>query len=286
MQYLATLLCFLCISSFAQDGNMLCNETQERDSIDTTVVSTTTRVDEVKSRHLPDISNSVNQSNFEGSVYYLYNAIGLNKQDLSYEIFRYGMIGYYTLQQQGKLSAKSLLSIIDFTKPSSVKRLYVIDLAQLSLLYYTYVSHGKNTGEDRAEKFSNIIHSNQSSIGFYLTAETYIGSKGYSLKLDGMEKGYNDNLRDRAVVMHEADYVSEDCIRQNGRLGRSQGCPALPVDISKNVIDTIKDYTPIFAYYNDITYLKRSEYLSVNHLLNMLNTSATLPDVLTTTQRR
>jgi hypothetical protein len=178
------------------------------------------------------------------------------------------------LQHQGKLSAKNLLSIIDFTKPSSKKRLYIIDLKQLSLKYYTYVSHGKNTGEDKAEKFSNIMHSNQSSIGFYLTAETYTGSKGYSLKLDGIEKGYNDNLRNRAVVMHEADYVSENWIKQNGRLGRSQGCPALPVEISKDVINCIKNATPIFAYYNDITYLNTSPYLRLEVLLNLLNTSA------------
>lgn len=270
MQYLICLLCLLYVTSYGQ--------CQYVDTLQHVTVEN--NLDhyqdlEKKDNNNADISNcNVDQSNLEASIYYLYNAIGLTKYDLSYQVFRYGMIGYYTLQAQGKLSAKKLLSIIDFTKSSCKKRLYIIDLDRLNLKYYTYVSHGKNTGEDRAEKFSNIMHSNQSSIGFYLTAETYVGTKGYSLKLDGMEKGYNDKLRDRAVVMHEADYVSEKWIKQNGRLGRSQGCPALPVEISKEIIDTIKEYTPIFAYYNDNTYINNSEYLSLNHLLQMLSTSA------------
>lgn len=197
----------------------------------------------------------------DDSIRSLYNAIGLEKYDLSYEVFRYGMIGYYSLHQQGKLGQKNLLSIIDFTKSSCKKRFYTIDLDNLSLKFYTYVSHGRNTGEDMARSFSNAIHSNQSSLGFYTTAETYIGSKGYSLKLDGMEKGYNDNIRTRAVVMHEAEYVSEYWIHRNGRLGRSQGCPALPKELSREVIDAIKNRTAIFAYYNDAHYLQASEYL-------------------------
>jgi hypothetical protein len=117
-----------------------------------------------------------------------------------------------------------------------------------------------------AKSFSNTVHSNQSSLGFYVTAETYVGSKGYSLKLDGMEKGYNDKLRERAVVMHNADYVSESWIKKYGRLGRSQGCPALPNEIGKKVIDTIKNGTAIFAYFADSAYLSESSYLDANNL--------------------
>lgn len=204
----------------------------------------------------------------EDSLQHLYRVIGLEKYDLPYDVFKYGMIGYLSLRQTGKLSDKRLLSIIDFSKSSTKKRFYTIDLDTYQVIYHTYVSHGRNTGEDLAKTFSNTIHSNQSSLGFYITAETYVGSKGYSLKLDGVEKGYNDNLRERAVVMHSAEYVSESWIKKYGRLGRSQGCPALPTAIARKVIDTIKDHTVIFAYYNDNTYLNESSYLNWNMLSN------------------
>ena len=213
---------------------------------------------------------------FEDSIQSLYTSIGLEQYDLSYKVFRYAVIGYYTLRMQGKLSDKNLLSIIDFTKPSSKKRFYTIDIASHTVKFFTYVSHGKNTGEEIAKSFSNIVHSNQSSLGFYITAETYIGSKGYSLKLDGVESGYNDNMRKRAVVMHDADYVSEYWIKRYGRLGRSQGCPALPKEISKEVINTIKDHTAIFAYYNDENYLSTSKYLNLDQLLDNYSVIAKL----------
>jgi hypothetical protein len=213
---------------------------------------------------------------FDDSVRNLYHSIGLKKYDMSYEVFRYGLIGYYTLRQQGRLSSKNLLSIIDFTKSSCEKRFYTIDLSQLKVIYNTYVSHGKNTGENLAKSFSNTVHSNQSSLGFYITGETYIGSKGYSLKLDGMEAGVNDKLRERAVVMHDADYVSEYWISRYGRLGRSQGCPALPKEISKEIIDTIKNRTAIFAYYDDMNYLHSSTYLQLDELFNQNELSAKL----------
>jgi len=215
---------------------------------------------------------------FEDSLKNLYKAIGLENYDLSYEVFRFGMIGYYSLRQQGRLNDKNLLSVIDFTKPSSKKRFYTIDLDELKVKFFTYVSHGKNTGENLAQSFSNVLHSNQSSLGFYVTAETYFGSKGYSLKLDGVEKGYNDNMRERAVIMHDADYVSEKWINRYGRLGRSQGCPALPKEISKDVIDAIKNQTAIFAYYNDENYLATSSYLNPENVLTQGSLSARLSD--------
>jgi hypothetical protein len=205
---------------------------------------------------------------FEDSLQSLYSAIGLQKYDLPFEAFRYGMIGYYSLEQDGKLKNPNLISIIDFTKPSTQKRFFTIDLNARRVKFHSYVSHGRNTGENFARAFSNKPHSNQSSLGFYLTAETYIGSKGYSLKLDGLDRGYNDNMRNRAVVMHDADYVSEHWIQRYGRLGRSQGCPALPKEISHKVIDTIKNGTLIFAYYNDKQFLGSSAHLNVEKVLN------------------
>jgi len=240
MQYIAYFVFAVCSASFVYPGAPSQNN------------SGVAQAEQSESAMLPTLEDSIRS---------IYNAIGLEKYDLSYEVFRYGMIGFYTLRQEGKLGSKNLLSIIDFTKSSTKKRFYTIDLDNLNLKFYTYVSHGRNTGEDMARSFSNAVHSNQSSLGFYTTAETYIGSKGYSLKLDGMEKGYNDNIRTRAVVMHEAEYVSEYWINHNGRLGRSQGCPALPKELSREVIDVIKNGTAIFAYFNDADYLQSSQYL-------------------------
>lgn len=208
---------------------------------------------------------------FEDSVRHLYNTIKLQEYDLSYPAFRYAMIGYFTLEHEGKLNNKKLVSIIDFTKSSTEKRFYTLDLEKLEVKFHEYVAHGKNTGENSARAFSNVVHSNQSSMGFYITGETYVGSKGYSLKLDGQDKGYNDNMRERAVVMHEADYVSEAWIKKYGRLGRSQGCPALRKEISKKVIDTIKNHTLIFAYADDVAYLSASQHLK---LMNLFEVSA------------
>jgi hypothetical protein len=208
----------------------------------------------------------LNPTTFVDTLSRLYDAIDLRKYDLSFEAFRHGMTGYLSLLREGKVNNKGLLTIIDFTKSSNSKRFYTIDLINLVVKFHTYVSHGRNTGEVMAKSFSNTVHSNQSSLGFYVTAETYIGSKGYSLKLDGMEKGYNDKIRERAVVMHNADYVSENWIKKYGRLGRSQGCPALPIEIGKKVIDTIKNHTVIFAYYNDSAYLNSSPYLNPENL--------------------
>jgi hypothetical protein len=211
---------------------------------------------------------------FEDSILSLYNTIGLNEYNLSYTAFRYGMIGYFSLEQDGKLGSKKLITIIDFTKPSSEKRFYTLDLEKLEVKYHTYVSHGKNTGWNTAESFSNVVHSNASSLGFYITAETYVGSKGYSLKLDGQDKGYNDNMRMRAVVMHEADYVSEAWIKKYGRLGRSQGCPALPKEISKKVIDSIKHQTLIFAYSENEIFLNTSSHLKLDNIIHSANSES------------
>lgn len=208
--------------------------------------------------------------NFEDSLRQLYKDIGLSVYKLPFDVFRLGMVGYYVLEREGALSNKGLLTIIDFSKPSTEKRFYTIDLKKLVVKYHTYVAHGRNTGENMATAFSNIPHSNQSSLGFYVTGETYVGSKGYSLRLDGKEKEFNDKIRSRAVVIHAADYATESWINRYGRLGRSQGCPALPPKISRQVIDNIKNKTAIFTYYPDKGYLNASRYLDVENLLQKL----------------
>lgn len=217
-----------------------------------------------------NLKGILTRTNFEDSVRNLYDMIGLESYDLDYSVFRLGMVGYYSLEREGELS-KDLITIIDFAKPSTAKRFYTIDLKNKELKYHTYVAHGRNTGENMATSFSNTPHSNQSSLGFYVTGETYVGSKGYSLRLDGKEKSFNDKIRSRAVVIHAADYATEDWIKRYGRLGRSQGCPALPPDLSREVIDTIKGKTAIFTYYPDENYLNASRYLKVEDLLDKLD---------------
>ncbi len=153
---------------------------------------------------------------------------------------------------------EDIVTIIDFSKPSTEKRLFILDLRNQQVLYHTFVAHGKNTGANMATKFSNNKGSNQSSLGLYRTGESYQGKHGYSLRLDGLEKGFNDNARGRAVVMHSASYVSESFIKRHGRLGRSWGCPAVPVEISEEIIDLIKGGSCLYIYANDSNYIENS----------------------------
>ena len=197
----------------------------------------------------------------------LYNELNAAQYNLSFTAFRYAYIGYQTMKKQHRLNNKELFSIIDFTKDCNSKRFYTIDLEKMKIVYYTYVAHGKKSGERMATSFSDAVESNKSSIGFYITGNTYNGGNGYSLILQGDEKGYNSNLAKRSVVVHAADYANEDYIARNGRMGRSLGCPALPENIYKQVIETIKEKTMIFAYYNDAKYLKTSKYLNVLKLI-------------------
>lgn len=159
-------------------------------------------------------------------------------------------------------AAPSRLAVIDYTRPSTEPRLWVFDLKRRSLLLKALVAHGQGTGDNLSKRFSNKDGSHQSSLGMYRTSETYTGRNGYSLRLDGLEPGFNDNARDRAIVMHGAPYVSKATIRQLGRLGRSWGCPALSEKVARTVIDDIKGGQYLFAYYPDPQWLKHSELFS------------------------
>lgn len=164
------------------------------------------------------------------------------------ESFEAAFKGFTALKEKDILQ-KDILTLIDFSLSSNTKRLWVIDMKNFTVLYHSLVAHGRNTGEEYAENFSNTSESYKSSLGFYLTGEVYQGKHGTSLRLDGLEKGINDNARNRAVVIHGADYVSDSFIKNNGRLGRSQGCPALPVDISDEIIKLIKDKSCLYIYH-------------------------------------
>ena len=146
--------------------------------------------------------------------------------------------------------SKNLITLVDFNKPSTAKRLYVIDLEKRSIVFNTFVAHGQGTGNNYAKHFSNKEGSHQSSLGLYKTSNTYYGKHGYSLKLKGLDAGINDNALNRAIVIHGADYVSEDFIKKHGRLGRSWGCPAVPKSLAKPIIDKIKNGSCLFIYKN------------------------------------
>jgi hypothetical protein len=158
------------------------------------------------------------------------------------------LAGYELLVEEKSINRPEVITIIDFSLQSDRERLWVIDLHQGKVLYHCLVSHGRNSGELVAENFSNTPGSYESSPGFYVTGETYIGRHGLSLTLDGLETGINDKARARAIVIHGADYVSDDFIRAHGRLGRSQGCPAVPVELSEDIIKTIKGGSCLFIY--------------------------------------
>ena len=186
---------------------------------------------------------------FEQHVLESYARSGLLPAGLPVLVYREAVVGFYNLQQRGKISPdQHLLTIVDFSRSSRSKRLCVIDLRAERLLFQTLVAHGRNSGEEFARTFSNREGSEMSSLGFYRTGRTYSGRHGLSLKLHGLDADYNTNAFDRSVVMHAADYVSEDFVRQHGRLGRSQGCPALPAAESAAIIRTIKNGTVLYLH--------------------------------------
>ena len=161
----------------------------------------------------------------------------------------------------GTVNAPETLTVIDYSKPSSERRLWVFDLKSKELLYEELVAHGQGSGANMATQFSNNDESHQTSLGLFVTRDTYVGKNGYSLRLDGLDRGVNDRARDRAIVMHGAPYVSESFVKANGRLGRSWGCPAISAAVAKQMIDRVKGGGLVFAYYPDAGWIKTSKYL-------------------------
>ncbi|UPZ17496.1 murein L,D-transpeptidase catalytic domain family protein [Flavobacterium humidisoli] len=179
----------------------------------------------------------------------VYNSLNSNNFKMpELKTFSEALKGFYLLKEKGVIK-KNILTLIDFSLSSNSKRLWVIDLTTNTILFNSLVAHGRNTGEEFASAFSNLNSSFKSSLGFYATGEIYQGKHGASLRLDGLENGVNDNARERGVVMHGADYVSESFIRDHKRLGRSQGCPAVPVELTNEIIQLIKDKSCLYIYH-------------------------------------
>lgn len=191
----------------------------------------------------------------------VFDSLHLNLNGLSKNIFEMAVKGLEKLKQSGVIISDNIISIADFSQPSSNKRLYIIDLDNYSLLFNTYVAHGQNSGKEYAEHYSNRPQSLQSSPGFYITMDTYLGSNGYSLKLNGLEHGINNNALRRDIVLHGAAYVNESLINEQGYIGRSWGCPAVPLDLHRQIIETIKNGTCLFIYPGQSSYLQKSSLI-------------------------
>ena len=191
----------------------------------------------------------------------LYKSLRLVQAGLSEETYKYAVKGYENLKLGNSLKDTQYLSIVDFSQSSRNKRFYLFDFKTHRLIKNTFVAHGKNSGADIATSFSNTPGSEQSSIGFYVTKGTYIGKNGLSLKMAGLEENFNDNAEKRAIVVHGADYVNQNRA-QAAYMGRSQGCPALPKPESREIIELIKEGSPIFVYAASADYLQSSKLLN------------------------
>lgn len=194
----------------------------------------------------PAAIEAAQEAYFEENLQGLYQELNLEEKGLRYPVFYKALIGHLNLKDRQEISEKSIVTIVDFEKPSAQKRLWILDLDNRKVVFHTYVAHGRGSGDNVARIFSNVTDSHMSSLGFYVTAETYYGQHGLSLKLEGKDKGLNCKALERNIVVHGAEYVSEDFIRQQGRLGRSHGCPALPVEETAAIIDIIKDRTVLY----------------------------------------
>ncbi len=190
----------------------------------------------------------------------LYDSLHLSLKGLSQQAFDVARQGFNKLVTEGKLFNDSIISIVDFSQPGNVKRLFVLDMKNYRMLFNTLVAHGQNTGREWANSFSNQNDSHKSSLGFYKTMETYEGCNGYSLKLEGLEPGINDKAYERGIVMHGAEYVSQELANNRGWVGRSHGCPAVPVEFNRPVISTIKGGSCLFVYHPD--YITQSKVLN------------------------
>ncbi len=220
---------------------------------------------------MPD-DNSI--ENFEKQktekyVKYTYDKFSFRKVNkLSFEAFKYAFTGYLNMVEAGKIKANSLLTICDFTLSSNVKRLWTLDIQRHKVVFNTLVAHGMGTGEEFATAFSNTPDSHQSSLGFYITGENYMGDNGVSMKLHGVDGIFNSNAFDRAIVMHGAAYVSEQFARDNQRLGRSHGCPAVPAELAPGMIGKLENGSCLFIYYTSKKYLANSYWIN-NKIKNL-----------------
>lgn len=193
----------------------------------------------------------------------IYASVNLSEIGLSRDVFDLAIKGLKKLDTEGKLNNPNIVTIADYSQSSNKKRLYVIDLKNRKLLFNTYVAHGRNTGDEYARSFSNVEGSFKTSLGFYITEQPIVGSHtGFSLLIEGVEKGINDLAVKRAIIIHAAEYATENFIKKYGRLGRSYGCPSVPPELNKPIINAIKGGSCLFLYNPDKDYISKSTLLN------------------------
>lgn len=225
--------------------------------------------DNVAATLLPSVSYALNLNESAVTNYLEVMACDLydkfqfsGMENLNYSLFLMAYKGYMVMKREDMISNGKYLTIMDFTRSSNQRRMWVLDMEQQRVVLNDLVSHGRNSGEEYARSFSNTPESFKSSLGFYVTGTPYMGKNDYSLRLHGVEEGFNDNALDRGIVMHGADYVSTSHIRHHKRLGRSQGCPAVSPRHHKWLIDILQGGSCMFIYYPDKKYLKTSQILN------------------------
>lgn len=192
----------------------------------------------------------------------IYDSLTLDELGLNKEAFRCAYRGYKNLLKKGWVKKTHVMTICDFSQSSRKKRLYLLDLDKYKVLLQTYVAHGRNSGKEFAEKFSNTPNSRQSSLGFYITKNTYYGVHGLTLLLAGVEKNINDNAERRRIVFHGSEYVGDEYLRSNKFMGRSLGCPAVAGPVAEKIINEIKNGSCLFIYSPDKKYLTDSKILN------------------------
>lgn len=206
-------------------------------------------------------ANTVNAQPTESIQQYVTTFTAAEKQ-LRPQVLELALKAYENAKSEGVAIQKPILTVVDYTMPSTAKRLWVLDLATSKVLFNTLVAHGKNSGDLYSNKFSNNDGSKESSIGTFITEGTYDGKHGTSLKINGLDKGFNDKAEPRLVVMHSANYVSEEFVKIHGMIGRSWGCLALNPEVAPKIINTVKDGSVIFSYYPDQKLLATSKVLN------------------------
>jgi len=206
--------------------------------------------------------SSAKAAAFSAEATALYLEFDLQESGLTKKAFEYALKGYYYLLEHHWLNKTNILSIVDMSQSSRNKRLYILDLEQKKVLVNTYVAHGRSSGQEFARTFSNSSSSHKSSLGFYITQGTYYGNNGLSLRIRGMERGFNDKAGSRNIVVHGSQYVGPDFMDMNRFCGRSYGCPAVPADESQTVIDLIKEGSCLFIYHPTKRYVTKSKILN------------------------
>jgi hypothetical protein len=191
-----------------------------------------------------------------------YDSLQLGSYGLSKQAWLYAYKGYTKLLKKGTISNPDVITVCDFSLSSRQKRLFIIDLKEGEMVLNTYVAHGRKSGAEYARKFSNKASSHESSLGFYVTRTTYIGEHGLALRIDGLDRGFNDNASRRHIVIHGSEYVGDEFIQENSFMGRSFGCPAVPAEQTTDIVNTIKDGSCFFIYYPEKKYLTRSKILN------------------------